>query len=143
MMKCASSYLVPCAFGVAGLVLLCLVGCGERAASEPAAEASPKTAAQHRMEDPVYRKQLDGQLAARNELASVRGRLVAQMEAMVAAARKAQPGADDAAIKAALEKDPAWRSLYARVLDVNAALEDNRKQSQEIVRNRLVGESAK
>lgn len=138
MVKRASSYLVPFTLGATGLVLLCLVGCEGRRDSAPAG-ASPQTAAAHRMEDPVYRRQLDDQIAERNRLSAIRGCLVERMEAMIEAQRQALPAADDAAVKAALEKDPEWRSLYARVVDVNAALEDNHKKSLQVVRNRMSG----
>lgn len=139
MMNRASSYLVPFAgLGAAGLVLLCLVGCdgGKEVAS---AGASSNPAAAHRMQDPVYRQQLDDQLAERNRLSAIRGRLVEKMESMVEARRKALPAADDATLKAALEKDPEWCSLRARVVDVNAALEDNRQKSLQVVRSRMAG----
>lgn len=136
-MKRASSYLVPFTLSATGLVLLCLVGCDGQKDSAPA-NASP-AAAESRMADPVYRQHLEDQLAERNQLSAIRGRLVEKMEAMIEAQRKALPTADDAALKAALEKDPEWRSLYAKVVDVNAALEDNRKKSLQVVRDRIKG----
>ena len=138
MIKRASSYLVPVTVGATGLVLLCLAGCGERGVPA-AAESAPQAAAAHRMEDPVYRRQLEDQIAERNRLSAIRGRLVEKMESMIEAQRRALPAADEAALKAALERDPEWRSLYARVVDVNAALEDNQKKSLQVVRNRLSG----
>ena len=137
MMKRASSYLVPFTLGATGLVLLCLVGCDGRKDSAPA-NASP-AAVESRMADPVYRQNLEDQLAERNQLSAIRGRLVEKMEAMIEAQRKSLPMADDAALKAALEKDPEWRSLYAKVVDVNVALEDNRKKSLQVVRDRIKG----
>ena len=53
-------------------------------------------------------------------------------------AKKKELGTDDeAALKAALEKDPAWRELYARCQDANAAIGENRRETMAVVRERL------
>ena len=50
---------------------------------------------------------------------------------------KAANNATMQAFKAALEKDPAWRELYARCQDANAAIGDNRRETMAVVRERL------
>ena len=127
---------------LAAAILIVAVGCdcgkNEPPAAAPSAptNAAPTVGSQA---DPAFRARLDAQVAERTRLTAVRGRLVRQMEAMVAAERAARPGADDAAVKAALEEKPEWKSLYARIVDVNAAIEDNRQQSMSIVRKQLTG----
>ena len=139
--KMQRAFLKKGAFAAAVLIVAAGCGCGreESPAAAPSAaqaNAAPKVGSQA---DPAFRARLDAQVAERTRLTAVRGRLVRQMEAMVAAERAARPGADDAAVKAALEEKPEWKSLYARVADVNAALEDNRQQSTSIVRRQLTG----
>ena len=44
---------------------------------------------------------------------------------------------DEAKLKAALEKDPAWNELYRRCQDVNTAIGENRRETMAAVRERL------
>ena len=88
------------------------------------------------MNDPAFRAALDAQQAAKTKLLGSREKLLVQIEQMVDAARAAMPGADDAAVKAELEKKPEWVSLQKRVADLQAALEDNRRATMDIVRER-------
>lgn len=122
---------------LAAAISIAAAGCDcKRVESQTAAPTNAPAVSQS---DSAYRARLDAQVAERTRLTAVRGRLVVQMEAMIEAERRAQPGADDAAIKAALEEKPEWKSLYGRVVDVNAALEDNRQQSMAVVRKQLTG----
>ena len=53
-------------------------------------------------------------------------------------AKKRELGTDDeATLRAALEKDPTWRDLYARCQDANAAIGENRRDTMAVVRERL------
>ena len=127
---------------LAAAILIVAAGCDCGKNESPAAAPSAPTNAAATVgsqSDPAFRARLDAQVAERTRLTAVRGRLVKQMDAMVAVERAAQPGADDAAVKAALEEKPEWKSLYARVVDVNAAIEDNRQKSMSIVRKQLTG----
>lgn len=127
---------------LAAAILIVAAGCDCGKNESPAAAPSASTNAAATVgsqADPAFRARLDAQVAERTRLTAVRGRLVKQMDAMVAAERAARPGADDAAVKAALEEKPEWKSLYARVVDVNAAIEDNRQKSMSIVRKQLTG----
>ncbi len=127
---------------LAAAILIVAAGCDCGKNEPPAAAPSAPTNAASTVgsqADPAFRARLEDQVAERTRLTAVRGRLAKKMEAMVAAERTARPGADDAAIKAALEEKPEWKSLYARIVDVNAAIEDNRRQSMSIVRKQLTG----
>ena len=74
----------------------------------------------------------------RTELAGMRQKIVAQMKAMVDAKRAAMKGADDAAVKAALEKDAEWVSLYKRCEDLNTALGERHQKALDALRARMV-----
>ena len=131
MRVCTSRFLVPFALGVMGLGVLLLAGCGEGSpqageASAPVAEVSPATM-----------QKLETLRGERVELAGLRQRVVAQMKAMVDAKRAAMKGADDAAVKAALEKDAEWVSLYKRWQDLNAAIGEKRQAAAGEVRKEL------
>ena len=80
---------------------------------------------------------LDGQVAKRGELAKARSTVVAQMSEMIEAKKKELGTDDEATLKAALEKDPAWRDLYARCQDANAAIGENQAKTISAVRERL------
>lgn len=114
-----------------GLGTLLLTGCGEHSpqageASAPAAEVSPATM-----------QKLETLRGERADLAGQRQKIVAQMKAMVDAKRAAMKGADDAAVKAALEKDAEWISLYKRCQDLNAAIGEKRQEAAAEVRKEL------
>ena len=81
--------------------------------------------------------------ASRQGLAKARSTVVAKMEAMIEAKRKELgAGADEAAVKAALEKDPEWKALHAQCVDANTALEEDRRRTLRLVRERLTRGSA-
>lgn len=119
---------------LAALVAVCMRGCRSEAPQKPALpESSPAVY----MKDPAFRQTLSNQVERRNGLAKARGELAAQMEKMVDAMKAKMPNADDATVKAALEKDPEWNSLYKRIVDANTALEENRKETTAIVGQRI------
>lgn len=89
------------------------------------------------MRDPVFLKALADRRADRRDLLARRAKLVAEMKARVDAMRAQKPEATDAEVKAALEKDPEWVSLSNRVVDLNTVLEENRRRTTEIVRERI------
>ena len=123
----------------AALALAAAVGCSrdEKApAGDGAASVSP-AAPESYMKDREFRGRLGAQAAKRGELAKARGTVVAQMVEMIEAKKKELGTDDEATLKAALEKDPAWRELYARCQDANAAIGENRKDTMAIVRERL------
>ena len=89
------------------------------------------------MKDPVFRKALADKRAERTDYLKSRAKLVKELEKMVEAKKAAMPGADDAAVKAALEKDPEWTDLVKRVNDLTTAIGENGRAAQGIVRERI------
>ena len=123
---------VPFALRATGVVLFCLAGC--RKAEEPEV---PVSAPESYMNDKAFRSQLADARKERTSLAAVRARLVEEMQRKIDAVRAAKPGADDAAVKAELEKDLEWVSLEKRVCDLNAAIEENRLRATKAVGERI------
>lgn len=127
--------------GALALAFLLVGGCTKEepqavAPSEPSTEAAlPKP--EEYMKDPVFRQKLVEQREARKTLLSQRMKLVKQLEAKSLAMQAAMPGATDAEIVAALEKDPEWNSLVKRVEDLVTAADENRAETLETVRARL------
>ena len=119
-------------------LLAAFAGCSrdEKASAGDGAAVSP-AAPESYMKDSEFRGRLDGQTAKRGELAKARNAIVAQMSEMIEAKKKELGTGDEAVLKAALEKDPAWRELYARCQDVNAAIGENGRETMAIVRERL------
>lgn len=70
-------------------------------------------------------------------MASVRAKLVAEMRRRIDAVRAAKPGADDAAVKAELERDPEFASLQKRVADLGQAIDENRVRATKLVGERM------
>lgn len=136
MIRRTSQYLVPFALGAWTVGVVLLAGCdGEKAPSqEPAVKVDPPSVY---MKDPAFRGALKKQDAARAELTGVLDKLLGELEQRVDAMRAKKPGADDAAVKKELEKDPEWVSLVKRIEDANAALEDNRKATTKLVGDRI------
>ena len=117
------------------LALAAVAGCSRDGGKEtpPASPAAPAVY----MKDREFRKKIDGQVSKRGELAKARSAVVAQMVEMVEAKKRELGTDDEATLKAALEKDPAWRDLYARCQDANAAIGENRRDTMAVVRERL------
>lgn len=89
------------------------------------------------MKDPVFRKVLVERSEGRKELLKTRMIVVEKMKAMIDA-KKAELKTDDLErVRVELEKDPEWRSLYKRCLDANQALEEQRKGTLGVVRERI------
>jgi len=128
---------------LAALALAAAAGCSrdEAAAAGDDAAVSPAAPACY-MKDGEFRAKLDGQVAKRGELAAARSAVVERMAAMVEAKKKELGTADEATLKAALEKDPEWRELYARCQDANTAIGENRKDTMAVVRERLTKSAA-
>lgn len=135
------------AVAVAAIVCLVVVFYGCSRKNGPAPEGENKPAAEgevvSRLEDPQYRAALDERLDAQKELTKLRYRLVTEMQAKIAAAKERLATEDEAVLKAELEKDPEWNSLYKRVEDLNTALEDERKRAEAVVRNRIMSDAQK
>ena len=89
------------------------------------------------MNDPVFRKKLTDSRKERESYVVSRTKLVREMEKMIEAKKAELPGADDAALKAALEKDPAWTDLTKRLNDLTAAIRENGRAMDEELRKRV------
>lgn len=89
------------------------------------------------MNDPVFRKRLTDSRKERESYTVSRTKLVREMEKMIEAKKAELPGADDAAVKAELEKDAAWIDLTKRVNDLTAAIDENQRKALGVVRERL------
>ena len=76
-------------------------------------------------------------MSERSDLLKTRDALVTVMRERVNAVRAGLATDDEAAVAAELAKDPEWASLRARFTDLNKALEDNRRNSAAIVRDRI------
>ncbi len=132
MSKRASLYLFPRALSVAVVGVLCLCGCWREGS-----EGLETPSSTNMLDDLEFRGKLEKQVSERTDLAGLRHRLVTKMEAMVEEMKAKMPKADDAAIKAELEKSAEWVSLYKKVVDVNTAIEDNQKKSTKIVGQKM------
>ena len=89
------------------------------------------------MNDPVFRKQLADGRKEREGFLVKRTELVKKLEQMIEAKKAAMPGADDAALKAALEKDPEWNDLSKRVEDLSTAMKESGRRMDEVIRGRV------
>jgi len=124
----------------AAAALALLPGCSREAEEAPAQgaadEPSPASPAVY-MKDAEFRAKLDERNAARRDLARARNVVVSRMEEMAEAKRKELGTSDEAAVKAALEKDPEWISLERRRADADRAIEEGRRETMRVVRERL------
>lgn len=140
-----SKNLVAIALVAVVCLLVVFYGCSRKVIGPEPVEPQPPAAEGDdtsliRMDDPNYLAALDERVEARKVLTRQRQRLVDQMNAKVAAAKERLATEDEAAIKAELEKDPEWNSLYKRVEDMNTALDDERKRVEAVVRNRILAD---
>lgn len=89
------------------------------------------------MKDAAFTNALAEKRAARNEVMAAREAVLQKLEKLSADMRAAMPGADEAALLKELEKNPEWNSLRQRLDDAQAALEENRKSTLDVVRDRI------
>ena len=113
-----------------GAIAFALPGCRKEEEPSP---SSPEVY----MKDPVFRQQLAEGRKEREGFLVKRTELVKKLEQMIEAKKAAMPGADDAAVKAALEKDPEWNDLVQRVKDLSTAMKEGGRRMDEIIRGRI------
>ena len=140
--------LVPCAFAACAALAFAFAGCSRE--EEPRPSAGPAEGAAQgteaaapiapRLADPDYKAALGRESSSRRELLEVRDMLAATMRGHVNSVRARLGEADDAAIAAELAKDPEWAGLSARLADLNKALEDSRRHSAALVREKIFSE---
>lgn len=110
-------------------------------------ESEPVSAAESRMNDPVYVAQLQEVQQERNKIASKNRRTADALQKLVASARANLPaGAKDEAVMAELEghpeKYPQWKELNVALAAENVAFEENRQRAMRTVRARILQEAA-
>ena len=118
-------------------LLAAMAGCSREGEVSPAAPEGGY------MKDKAFRAKLDGQVEKRGELAAARNGIVAQMTEMIEAKKRELGTDDEAKLKAALEKDPAWNELRRRCQDANTAIGENRRETMAVVRERLTNQTIK
>lgn len=128
---------------LAALALAAFAGCSrDDGAPAQGGAAVPPSSPESYMKDGAFRSKLSEQTAKRGELMSARNAIVAQMTEMIEAKKRELKTDDEAKLKAALEKDPAWNELYKRCQDANAAIGENRRDTLAAVRERLTRPAA-
>ena len=127
-------------FFVLNFALFVLSGCSREGAPQQEAPAPLSPAAA--VKDPALKAKFAERNAERKELEKARSAVVAKMEAMIEAKKKELGTDDEAALKAALGKDPEWNALYKRCEDANTALTENRRRKMADYR-RAVKETGK
>lgn len=126
------------AISVLALGVALLAGCSrEESAPTPQPNAPSPVAPESYMKDKEFRGKLSERNQSRKELVKARNAVVSRMVEMIEAKKKELGTSDEAALKAALEKDPEWNSLYARCVDANTALGEHKRETMKIVRERL------
>jgi len=113
-------------------------------ALEPAkpSESGLEAVVTNRMHDASYREELKQNLKEQRVKAKERNVVVERMTALIARARAKLPaGADDAAVKAELEKDPEWRELESKNQQLIGEIEVTLARAREAVRQRMLQES--
>lgn len=120
---------MPFAFGIAALVVLSFSSCRREKEEEKKQEPEVSTTApEYYMKKPAMTNLLATARKERGELAKLRNRLIDEVTAKVDAARAANPGKDDEAIKAILEQDAEYVSLHRKLVDVTKAIDDQRQR---------------
>ena len=127
-------------------ISLLMAGCKKRTAAEAAPSVSKgaglESVITNRMQDPTYRKALDLNRLEQGKKASKRNKIVEKMEPMIAKARASLPaGADEAAVKAELAKNPEWLELEKQNARVTAEIDKTLAEARETVRQRMLAEA--
>ena len=89
------------------------------------------------MNDTNFMGRLSGERARHAVLVRERNAIADKMKDMVDAKKAELKTEDLAAVKAALEKDPAWNDLYTQITNANAKVEAHRREQLGIVRERI------
>ena len=121
------------ALGAMGLSALVLTGCGKK--KEPP-KADPSAPAVY-MKDPEFRGKLAAERKEHQSLVRARNEIAEQMRTMVEAKKNELKTEDVQAVRAALEKDPAWRELYVQCTNANARVTAQRQKAYKVVRERI------
>ena len=120
-------------------LLLLLPGCGREEEAKPEAPPPHPASPESYMNDKEFTGRLAERKAEHRKAVRERNAIVEKMKAKIDAKRAEMKGADDAKVKAELEKDPEWRELRGKCEDANAKAERIRKGTLGVVRERLRG----
>lgn len=115
------------------LQMLFLAGCRKKDEAKTVAPSSPKSY----MHDEKFIGTLEKKRAQHSELVRARNAIAEKMRQMIEAKKAELKTEDLKAVKAALEKDPAWQSLYSQCTNANAAVERHRCETMGVVRERI------
>ena len=121
---------------------LAVAGCKKSPAPESGPSAQLPGVITNRMADAAYRAALSQNRREQMRRADARGEVVAKMQLLVEQARAKLPaGADDAAVKAELAKDPAWRELEAKNQTMVEGIGKTLAEGRARVRQRILAEN--
>ena len=135
------NFLTSCFLLLPFSFFLLLSGCSRDGAAEKDAAVPPSSPASY-MKDPELKARFAAKNDERKELVKARSAVVEKMTAMIEAKKKELGTSDEAALKAALEKDPEWNALYRRCTDANTAIDENRRSKMAVFRERVTRQSA-
>ena len=130
--------LVPCTFAACAALAMLFAGCGrDESGADAVPAATEETESIPRLADPVYKEALSKQTSEKIDLLKTRDLIAAKMQSREAEVRAGLASSDEAAVAAALAKDAELMSLRSRLVDLTKALEDNRRRSTALVRERI------
>ena len=116
-----------------------LVGCPSKQEPPKPDLSSPESY----MNDTNFMGRLSGERAKHAVLVRERNAIADRMKDMVDAKKAELKTEDLAAVKAALEKDPAWNDLYTQITNANAKVEAHARTRLGIVRERITPNRSK
>lgn len=128
-----SKFLVPFALCAMGSFAFVFTGCERK----PEKQEAPRHAPESYLRDETFRTNLTARREARNELEATHAKLARRMQKMIDAKRAELKTDDLEKVRVELEKDPEWKSLYARCEDAAQAIKENRRDAMRVVRERI------
>ena len=137
--KRTSLFLVPFALCAIGIGAFVFAGCSREEPKSSPEKAAPSGS----VGDPAFLGELKKLRVERQKLAATRQQLVEQMKAKVDAAKARLKTDDEKLVKAELEKDPEWRSLYDRCVDANTAIDEQRRKAGDVVREKIASKKVR
>lgn len=124
--------------------LLFTVGCKKKAQPK-SVEAKPikqESVYTNRMNDATYVEALRKSRTVQGEEANLRAALGRQLKACQERVKATLPsGSDEAALKAALARDPEWQKLEAEKVQLEGRIQATRNAAEETVRRRIESEA--
>lgn len=130
-------------FFVMGFIGLTMLGCRRQAhpVKAPTAPTAKPEVITNRIADVTYLNALRENRDEQQKKAMARRQIDTQMAAMFTKVKATLPaGADDAAVKVELAKDPAWRALEVEKQRLQDEIQQTFIKARETVRQRLLAE---